>query len=273
MNLIDIKPSVKHRVMDLVEQAGISVSNWRFKANGDPIDVAPAANPNYCYEWSFRNDKEKIAVLNLWFEYLDEAKNGIQTTFNIRKLGEETSETGRRRRAQNMDSLIRIASLYDWSIRVIIMDGRQLSNGKEKANKRILDPLPWHIEKYDANSGECILARGIGGSKYVDQFDLREELDNTKSVTNTVYERSAKVRQLVLKRAAGHCEYCGQEGFITLSGSCYLETHHIEPLALGGPDHAQNVIALCPHHHKYAHYSQNQLDFKNELLALINDMT
>lgn len=270
MSLSEIKPSNKERVMDLVEKAGIPTQQWSFKANGEPFSGEPAANPNYCYEWCFRNDKAKVAVLNVWHEQLVEKDGDIQITINIRKVGDESSNTSRKRRAQSMDSLIRVASMYNWTIRAIIMDGRQLNDGTEKASQRMLDKMEWHIRHYDADTGECLLVRGPGKSMFVDQFDLRNEEQNQKSVTANVYERSEQVRRHALERAGGNCEYCGEQGFMTISGRRYLETHHIEPLSLGGKDDSTNVIALCPHHHRYAHYSEDRESFKIELNEILS---
>lgn len=270
MSLNEIKPINKERVMDLVDKAGISTKQWAYKANGEPFGGEPAANPNYCYEWCFRNNEDKIAVLNVWHEQLVEKNGEIQIIINIRKVGDESSNTSRKRRAVAMDSLMRVASMSTWTIRAIIMDGRQLNDGTEKASKRILDPMEWHIRRYNADTGECLLVRGLGKSMFVDQFDLRNEEQDQKLVATTVYERSEQIRRQVLERAAGNCEYCGEQGFTTIAGRRYLETHHIEPLSLGGKDDLTNVIALCPHHHRYAHYSEERESFKIELNKILS---
>src|SRR3546814_17884168 len=68
-----------------------------------------------------------------------------------------------------------------------------------------------------------------------------------------VYIRDPRVRSAALLRAAGRCEYCDALGFVRADGAIYLETHHIIPLHAGGPDTVQNVICLCPNHHRAAH--------------------
>lgn len=68
------------------------------------------------------------------------------------------------------------------------------------------------------------------------------------------YKRDPKVREAVLKRANGRCEYCNKEGFLKASGDRFVEAHHIISLAKQGPDSVKNVIALCPDHHREAHY-------------------
>lgn len=68
------------------------------------------------------------------------------------------------------------------------------------------------------------------------------------------YVRDSHIRSLVLKRANGICEYCGDIGFKKRDGSRYLETHHIISLSEQGPDTLDNVIALCPTDHRRSHF-------------------
>jgi 5-methylcytosine-specific restriction endonuclease McrA len=80
-----------------------------------------------------------------------------------------------------------------------------------------------------------------------------------------VYERLKWVRDIALKRAGGRCELssCQAYGFRKGDGSVYLETHHVIPLSAGGLDSPTNVIALCPNHHREAHYGE----LRDEMLA------
>ncbi len=113
------------------------------------------------------------------------------------------------------------------------------------------------------------------GSFYMDQFGLSEmpsgEAQRRES-TSQVYERSPKVREYVLERAKGHCEWCGSKGFTTSKGSTYLETHHIQPLSEEGDDSIFNVIALCPNHHREAHFGENSQQTKKALLDRIDKL-
>lgn len=72
--------------------------------------------------------------------------------------------------------------------------------------------------------------------------------------TTRVFQRDWKVRQQVLERAKGRCEHCLTDGFLMSNGQNYLEAHHIIALADDGEDTLGNVIALCPTHHREAHY-------------------
>lgn len=73
----------------------------------------------------------------------------------------------------------------------------------------------------------------------------------------TGYRRDPSVRNYVVKRAAGQCEYCGVQGFELADGTFYVEAHHVIALSARGPDTVANVIALCAEHHREAHYGKS----------------
>ncbi len=84
------------------------------------------------------------------------------------------------------------------------------------------------------------------------------------------YVRDARVRDLVLKRAAGICEECSQPGCLKPDGKRYLETHHVISLSEQGPDKPHNVIALCPNDHRRAHFGTDWEDLQSKFLAKLS---
>lgn len=85
----------------------------------------------------------------------------------------------------------------------------------------------------------------------------------------TVYYRDPQVRAWVLQRAAGRCELCNAHApFHTDLKELYLESHHIDWLANGGPDTPENTAALCPNCHREVHSGINRKE-KSDLLRKI----
>ena len=84
------------------------------------------------------------------------------------------------------------------------------------------------------------------------------------------YSRDKTVRDAVLRRAQGKCEFCGRPGFITRSGSRYLETHHVISLANEGTDRPTNVIALCPNDHREAHFGKRRAQIETEMILKLS---
>lgn len=83
------------------------------------------------------------------------------------------------------------------------------------------------------------------------------------------YVRNAKVRASVLTMAAGHCESCGAEGFLTEAGEHYLETHHVVGVGERGPDTESNIVALCPLCHRKAHFSADKISIERKFLEAL----
>ena len=85
------------------------------------------------------------------------------------------------------------------------------------------------------------------------------------------YVRDQAVRQAVLARAKGICEFCGGRGFETRSGGAFLETHHVISLSQQGADKVTNVIALCPNDHRRAHFGSDWQRLQDQFLQILEE--
>lgn len=90
------------------------------------------------------------------------------------------------------------------------------------------------------------------------------------------YVRDPMVRARVLKRSAGKCEFGSAQTkqrhclvFSKRDGSNYLETHHVIKLSEQGRDNDLNVIALCPHHHREAHFGKRWEELQDEFVEIL----
>lgn len=269
--LDEILPKYRLRLMDLVEDAGVDVSDW---ANCKGGAARAAANPKYCYEWSFV-EPGKVVVFNLWHDQMEENGGEIITRkLNVRDFAGKR-QGPEKRRGLEMDRAIQTALKDGLPIRIVVLGGRMrnINNPNEKASQvstRLLDPVAWSVTAYDERTGECTLTRGA--HRFVDQFSIQQEsaqLPERREVSGQVFVRNHLVRSKVLLRAKGKCEWCEESGFLMSDGSIYLETHHVESLCDGGSDTETNVAALCPNHHRQAHHGANRDAMKGELLVRI----
>lgn len=276
MSIINnLKPTQRLFVMDLVREAGIDVSDWSNIKGG--INRA-RSNPKYCYNWAFSGPG--VLVLNVWFGSIEENINEILIEGNLRETSESNiTKSVWKNRAGKFDNVVLNAYLNQQTIRVIINDGNE-RQGHSKSSQastvkyRLLDPSPWSVSSYESDTGRFVLKRGVPPPRTIDQFDLRLEDDTStekNTITGEVFNRNPEVRRIALKRANGKCEFCGKEGFKTSSGEFFLETHHIIPLSKGGPDTVYNVAAICPDHHREAHYGQNALLIQDKLTNQIKN--
>jgi 5-methylcytosine-specific restriction protein A len=87
-----------------------------------------------------------------------------------------------------------------------------------------------------------------------------------------VYKRSRMVRDYVVHRASGRCEYCREQGFLMANGNRYIEAHHILGLGANGPDTVANVIGLCPGHHREAHFGEKALSLNEAFKTVVEGL-
>jgi 5-methylcytosine-specific restriction protein A len=167
-----------------------------------------------------------------------------------------------------------------------------------------VDPLaePKSIEYFDekalltidiARHGDEVLAtitgevsleaalKGTVSKNKSDRKDAFDDLDDTPEGAETpeqlrveglAYKRNGMVRDHVIRRASGRCEYCGELGFLMSGGKRYIEAHHIIGLGDGGPDTVANVIGLCPKHHREAHFGEGALDLNEAFQKILQSL-
>jgi 5-methylcytosine-specific restriction protein A len=293
--LESLRPSQKAAIMDVVAAAGIDVSKWAIKQDGTPVQE-PKKNPNYCYEWAFGGGEEPT-LLCVWHRSLAESKGSIDYEGNLRELALSLDRVAidrtnpahvksrardQAKRARNFDSLLQRAYRYQKPVRVVLLLGEPRSETEigwdtSKVKFRLLDSEHWTINTYNDGDGSFHMVRGIQdvidvteGSHeeptFVDQFSLPEPPEKLQTA-GSAYPRSREVRENVLRRAGGVCEFCFQPGFKMHNGAIFLETHHVVPLSELGADVVWNVVALCPNDHRRAHFSLDSMEMRGKLQA------
>jgi 5-methylcytosine-specific restriction protein A len=83
--------------------------------------------------------------------------------------------------------------------------------------------------------------------------------------------RKGLARRAVMLRSKGHCEnpHCaGEPQDITDAGHPILEVDHVQDLAKGGPDHPEQMIALCPNCHAIKTRGRTREQLRQELFTV-----
>lgn len=117
------------------------------------------------------------------------------------------------------------------------------------------------------------LAEGRPGPGQDAVNDIGTDEPVADQVTGIRYRRDPQVRQVVEARSRGRCEYCDGLGFKRPDGSHYVETHHIIALAHEGPDRVHNVIALCPGHHREAHFGADRNSLERSFIEIVRRLS
>jgi hypothetical protein len=228
-------------------------------------------------------------VVFLWHKILRVTDAGITYTINPSEEYHQFREQGATQRAKSAEGLRGVlfqAHRQKLNLRVAIVapDRRKSEDDTASVKYRQLDDELWHVGRFDKETLEFHIVRGplkieFSGEKavlpapteetysvgVVDQF-IASNRPDTYEINGKVCQRDPKVRQAVMQRSNGACEHCGQQGFMTISGEFYLESHHVIPLSEGGPDLQSNVMALCPAHHREAHFGMERDILRERLL-------
>lgn len=277
VGLLELEPKKKGLIFDLAEQAGMDMSDWVQSAS-DQAKVKE--NPKYCYEWAFEQ-KNGCIMLNIWHADIQDREGTLVWAGNQKKEYLQLSsakETIKATRAKKMDAAIKSAYEGDIPVKIVLLKAKMKARSKtpigpyDNVGFRELDSESWRVRSYNKLSGDFELARGIVGARFLDQFSVTTDdvPPATKiQVTSSAFQRSAHVRTRALRRANGRCEFCNIEGFRTVTGSVYLETHHVTPLSEGGADSLNNVIVLCSEHHRRAHFGEERDHLKNEFRRVV----
>jgi 5-methylcytosine-specific restriction protein A len=122
---------------------------------------------------------------------------------------------------------------------------------------------------HDTDVGLPSASKSFSALEDIVTSPLGNEAPDRASRLTWTYSRNSYVRAFVLKRAKGKCEYCGQTGFQMPSGERYVETHHVIALADQGADTIENVIALCPNHHREAHYGVSAEELEKKMIEIL----
>ena len=95
------------------------------------------------------------------------------------------------------------------------------------------------------------------------------EKPKTRTGRTTLYDRNPLVVAIAKMRAGSKCEvaHCAHDLFTDADDRPYCEIHHIIPLFEGGADDIENVVCLCPAHHREAHFGKNAQELRTSFFA------
>lgn len=241
------------------------------------LNVSPA---NKQWAWCAKNTTLKRAVFTLWEDLEEQNKIWLIHDENA------PSDLRKRNGFKNQKETIDEAKDENYEVFGIICIAKDPETDPRKI-KEVKGDFVYKLEFVDKGNQIFVrVKKTIPLLEIIrrDQHDLNSEnglqdldtsnfgSDNPDRALSKGYiiKRDNKVRQAVIKRAKGKCEYCGEATFKTPNGQNYLEAHHVIFLAKSGTDRMDNVIALCPSHHREAHFGNNSENLEKEFLEILS---
>jgi predicted restriction endonuclease len=80
-----------------------------------------------------------------------------------------------------------------------------------------------------------------------------------REVIVEMIDRDHRIIEDVKRIYDNRCQICGFT-FKEKNGEFYSEGHHLIPLSEGGTQERDNIVILCPNHHRMIHYADVEID-------------
>lgn len=146
-----------------------------------------------------------------------------------------------------------------FSVESTIVDGSTLEKIRKQAGRKYQLSRAIYLSEVSEQlefEQQVTWSRALTRAQRVERLSKAEATPKAIQVKTTVYIRNPDVVAEALIRADGICENCNKPApFIRKSDNTpYLEVHHVLPLAQGGDDTIENVLALCPNCHREEHF-------------------
>lgn len=172
-----LRPREQRVVRELVEAAGIDVSDWAFDRNHLPIQN-PNQNVYRSFQWSFGGGGQPTALC-VWHEEIDWASDQPTWAASTKRQDElnaladkaVSSDVRQRlgikiRRLRDFQNAVFEAFKRKGPVRVILLAGKRsaledAADDSSKVSARLLDPEPWYVHAFDPYQGEYRLVRGL----------------------------------------------------------------------------------------------------------------
>jgi hypothetical protein len=269
IDLEELRPATKVRVMDLLHDTGVDVSDWAIDFKGKH----PSANPKYCYNWSFEKPGEFV-VTCIWHLDLEKNEDDIFFSGNLRKPLRGKGKAQWKARATAFDEHLQLAYRDALPIKAIILAGRRRDDDDPEpessiVSARYMDDQGWAITYYDFDSGDFTITRGALPVPDVEQDDpgyssfegeqrrlyilhrRRESSLRKKKIMAAMYENRG-----LLKCEVPNCGFDFKARYGAI-GDGFAHVHHLKPLADAPPKgmkiNLRDLAVVCANCHAMIH--------------------
>lgn len=286
MPLVELKPSERHNVIDLLKQAGADVADWSRYRGRDP-----SKNPKYCYNWSFEQAGEFI-TLCLWHGDLKERDGRIFFSRDAGAFLSKNKAAGSAvwlNRSKQFIRNVEKAFREQLPIRAIILEGKQRKyedeNPKASSVKfRKLDDVSWAVTEYDRATGKFVILRNAKpvlpvletSDHELSMFEGRTRERFVRHRRREAKLRRAKLDEYRKKHGRIFCEVlrCGfdfEERYGEV-GKEYAQVHHRLPLEHapkeGRATKLSDLAVVCANCHAMIHHGGQCRPLENLIPAL-----
>jgi len=172
-----------------------------------------------------------------------------------------------RSRASGFDEVASSGQSYE---KIVIDHADQFSDEVVKIAKERLADFELVMPTDDRTELDARVSAIISRPEMLTEPPAGNPRPRKELAVGTAYLRDPRIVAYTQTRAAGVCELCLEKApFSRSDGTPYLETHHVLPLAEGGPDTVENCAAVCPNCHRALHSAENRNWLAKKLQAKV----
>lgn len=216
------------------------------------------------YYWSAKSDNNDRVIFTIWDDQLDNGRYvllpednppwaSLPGAYEMRRhfpiaMTPGVEVLGMRCRAKDTEADTRSRAYYDETDLLVL--SITIENGATIAT------VIGEVSVESARKGTIAntIRKTVDAIYDLDEIPNGVEFPQRIMGSSSGFLRDRMIRDYVVKRSNGMCEYCGVEGFEMPNGRRYIEAHHLIALSNNGADTIANVIGLCAAHHREAHY-------------------
>ena len=114
-------------------------------------------------------------------------------------------------------------------------------------------PDVWLVETYNANdNNELIDSLHNSNELDYEQYDLNSRIEHTKKIVKLrVLDKT--IGNNLKKLYKYHCQVCGEAVSLKYGVDSVADAHHIDPFTVSQNNNFDNIMILCPNHHRIIH--------------------
>lgn len=210
-------------------------------------------------------ESEQISTADL--DNLLEALRGKPQWFDLGEWYPKTEEI-----LTSVDFVSRVADIFELLFPLYLVFAGRRPIGRRKTDRllRIGDAREKEITRKERELAPKVSKLGDEEINElianIDHRNKSESLNRYSRETKT-YRRNPVLSSLLKQKHGDKCQICGTT--FKIDRGFFCDTHHLKPMWTGGVDVSDNILVLCPNHHRILDRSRIEIISRNESKILL----
>jgi len=256
---IEINPKASEQLQNVLQYLN--------KNKREFISIVNELNPAYFYlrygNWVANSSNIKVSDIDALIKEMHKERAWFE-------LGEWYSK--QEKFLSNGEFLSRIPKIFETLFPLyLVFTGRRPTGHSTKDKLLRLKDVPKKvlpkIEKAIASEIDDLTNDQL--DELIADIDKRNKVAPPQKLGNNSqsYRRNPVLSVALKKKHGDKCQVCGVN--LKVDRGFFCDTHHVKPLSKGGIDVSENILVLCPNHHRFFDRSKYEIISENASLLVI----